>query len=174
MRNSAAPPFVSFGTSPPLAHLREPCYLPLDAQSKPFPPARCHSLSFSRAPPRYVRQRLRPPAGHGRAPRSQDALLGPDAWLRDRQLDRVLHRRRAPRRGGLALSRPVPHEPQRVDQGALGDLRAQPPRQVLPPHRGRPPASPRTDLRVAAPRRRRQSGRKLQGGPELGEVRKSS
>src|SRR5678816_1101347 len=74
------------------ASLREGGYSYLDRHRKPF---RAEPASTRRTGgTRRVRKRSRTVARHARAPGTQDALLGTDARLRHRQLDRDRYRRR--------------------------------------------------------------------------------
>src|SRR5689334_15359137 len=69
----------------------------------------------------------RPPAGHARPPRPQDALLGPCARVRDRPMDGAAHRRRAQTRPGLAVPGALPTRGTRLDRQRVAALRHQPP-----------------------------------------------
>src|SRR5215207_3046931 len=93
------------------------------------------SEPYSRGP-----NHARPPAGHARPPRPQDAVLGARARVRHRAVDPAAHRRRVQARSGLALPGALPTGGARLDRERMAPLRHESAHEGLQPNAGRPHA----------------------------------
>src|SRR6185369_7241747 len=93
---------------------------------------RDHDRPIARTAPRH----------RGRA-HPENAVVGADAWLLDREVDRTANRRRTRHRRRRAVSGAPPAGEARMDRSPVGALREQPEGEVLPAHRRRPSAAPR-------------------------------